>query len=354
MISVNIGAWMSYSPYHDPEQLKLQRENILRLPIENSYGRIGFILSKNIDNLEKYLENISKQIKIEDTETVLDTEVYYTSKIEGARTTKKRTFEIHNGAPINNDDFSECMIKGNFEAVKLLNLYGNIISEDILYKVWNILTDGCRDNEDIQGNLYRNDEVGVYGSDFKAIKADNIKSCMDELIDFYNGNILNDRPFIKAAILHFTFETIHPFCDGNGRFARLWQNVILSGYNTNFRGLVISNEINKSLSEYYKVIQDAEFTYNNMIDITPFIEYMLKCICSALDYMTIRRYVKLGPTESQVLLRMQKSQAGLTVKKVMELQGLAEGTAYNLLNRLVSKGYAVVDKTYRPYRYYAK
>ena len=272
--SVNIGAWMSYSPYHDPEQLKLQRENILRLPIENSYGRIGFILSKNIDNLEKYLENISKQIKIEDTETVLDTEVYYTSKIEGARTTKKRTFEIHNGAPINNDDFSECMIKGNFEAVKLLNLYGNIISEDILYKVWNTLTDGCRDNEDIQGNLYRNDEVGVYGSDFKAIKADNIKSCMDELIDFYNGNILNDRPFIKAAILHFTFETIHPFCDGNGRLGRLLMNNYLINQGIDScRAVSFSEQIDKNRGLYDGAFTRAE---NELSDCTPFVEYMLE------------------------------------------------------------------------------
>lgn len=308
--SVNIGAWMSYSPYHDPEQLKLQRENILRLPIENSYGRIGFILSKNIDNLEKYLENISKQIKIEDTETVLDTEVYYTSKIEGARTTKKRTFEIHNGAPINNDDFSECMIKGNFEAVKLLNLYGNIISEDIICKVWNTLTDGCRDNErlgceipnrrlskssiysneDIQGNLYRNDEVGVYGSDFKAIKADNIKSCMDELIDFYNGNILNDRPFIKAAILHFTFETIHPFCDGNGRLGRLLMNNYLINQGIDScRAVSFSEQIDKNRGLYDGAFTRAE---NELSDCTPFVEYMLETMSQS--YIKALEVQKMG------------------------------------------------------------
>lgn len=271
---VNIGTWMSYAPYHDAEQLKLQRENILRLPIENSYGRIGFVLSKNIDNLEKYLENISKQIKIEDTETVLDTEVYYTSKIEGARTTKKRTFEIHNGAPINNDDFSECMIKGNFEAVKLLNLYGNIISEDILYKVWNTLTDGCRDNEDIQGNLYRNDEVGVYGSDFKAVETDDIKTCMDALIDFYNCNMLNDRPFIKAAILHFTFETIHPFCDGNGRLGRLLMNNYLINQGIDScRAVSFSEQIDKNRGLYDGAFTRAE---NELSDCTPFVEYMLE------------------------------------------------------------------------------
>lgn len=272
--SVNIGAWMSYAPYHDPEQLRLQRENILRLPIKNSYGKIGFILSKNINNLEKYLENISKQIKIEDTESVLDTEVYYTSKIEGARTTKKRTFEIHNGAPINNDDFSECMVKGNFEAVKLLNLYGNIISEDIICKVWNTLTNGCRDNEDIQGNLYRNDEVGVYGSDFKAVEADDIKTCMDALIDFYNGNILNDRPFIKAAILHFTFETIHPFCDGNGRLGRLLMNNYLINQGIDScRAVSFSEQIDKNRGLYDGAFTRAE---NELSDCTPFVEYMLE------------------------------------------------------------------------------
>ena len=36
---VNIGSWLSYMPYNDEEQLALQKENILRVPLENNYGK---------------------------------------------------------------------------------------------------------------------------------------------------------------------------------------------------------------------------------------------------------------------------------------------------------------------------
>lgn len=270
---IDIGTWLSYAPYHDEEQLALQRENIIRLPLYNSYGQIGFILSKNIDALEKYLENISKQIEVKDIATVLCTEVYYTSKIEGAKITKKRAFEICKDANINYNNFSECMIKGNFEAVKLLNLYGNNTSEEILVKVWNVLTAGCRDNIEIQGDIYRNGDVGVFGSNFIAVDVCNIKSCIDQLINFYNSDILNDRPFIKSAIIHYSFETIHPFCDGNGRLGRLLMNsYLISQGIDSCRAVSFSEQIYKTLSLYEGAFEKSE---NELSDCTPFLEYVL-------------------------------------------------------------------------------
>ncbi|MBS6765360.1 hypothetical protein EAI89_11360 [Eubacterium sp. am_0171] len=33
---------------------------------------------------------------------------------------------------------------------------------------------------------------------------------------------------MKSAVFHYEFDFIHPFVDGNGRVARLWQTVMLS------------------------------------------------------------------------------------------------------------------------------
>lgn len=148
-LPVDIGSWVSYMPYNDFDQRQLQLDSLLSLPIYNSYGSINFVLSKHIDLLEQYLQNISNQIKITNTETVLETEVFYTSKIEGAKTTRKRTQELHNGSPIqDNNRFSESMVLNNFKAVKMLNLYENRLNEDILYRIWKTLTDGCCQNEE--------------------------------------------------------------------------------------------------------------------------------------------------------------------------------------------------------------
>jgi Fic family protein len=289
-VPIDIGMWVSYMPYNDEIQLQLQRENLLSLPISNHYGKIAFILSKNINNYENYLENISKDIRIENTETILDTEVYYTCKIEGAKTTKKRTFEIHNGSKIKDDNkFSEAMIKGNFEAVKLLNLYGNRINSKILYKVWNILTKDCKENLEIEGIFYRNGDVSVTNSDFIAVNVNEIENKMNDLISFYSSDILNDKPFIKACIIHYNFETIHPFCDGNGRMGRLlMNNYLISQGIESCRAVSFSEQIDKTRGLYDGAFINSENIYS---DCTPFLEYMLQTMSNAYftAYKTQRR-----------------------------------------------------------------
>ena len=280
---IDMGKWISYMPYHDQNQLELQLENILRLPIENSYGQIGFILSKNINKIEEYLEDISSKIKIENTKTILETEVFYTSKIEGANTTLKRTGEIHNGSKIDfNNKYSESMIKGNFEAVKLLNLYGNTIDQSKLYKIWDVLTKDCRDNTEIEGDLYRKGDVTVSNSDFVSVPYYELPDKMDNFINFYNNDILNDKPFIKACLIHYTFETIHPFCDGNGRLGRLlMNNYLISQGIESCRAVSFSMQIDKNRGLYDAAFIDSE---NKYADSTPFIEYMLNVM--AESYLT--------------------------------------------------------------------
>ncbi|MFT5777226.1 MAG: Fic family protein [Crocinitomicaceae bacterium] len=52
--------------------------------------------------------------------------------------------------------------------------------------------------------------------------AKEIKELMDNLELFINDNTLTDLdPIVKVAIIHFQFESIHPFYDGKGRTGRI-------------------------------------------------------------------------------------------------------------------------------------
>lgn len=49
---------------------------------------------------------------------------------------------------------------------------------------------------------------------------DDMRLALSELDVFINDGEGTD-PIVKAALVHYQFETIHPFLDGNGRLGRL-------------------------------------------------------------------------------------------------------------------------------------
>ncbi|MDR2891716.1 MAG: Fic family protein [Deltaproteobacteria bacterium] len=57
--------------------------------------------------------------------------------------------------------------------------------------------------------------------------AQNVPECLGALEKFLHDMPQTTPPFLKAALAHIQFETIHPFLDGNGRVGRLLITLIL-------------------------------------------------------------------------------------------------------------------------------
>ena len=77
--------------------------------------------------------------------------------------------------------------------------------------------------------------IGGYGSTLKNARyiPPNVKDmneCMSDLEKYINNGEGTD-PLIKAALIHYQFETIHPFLDGNGRIGRLLITLFLINAN---------------------------------------------------------------------------------------------------------------------------
>jgi Fic family protein len=86
---------------------------------------------------------------------------------------------------------------------------------------------------------------------------DEIIRLMSNLEKFINETQLTDLdPIVKMAIIHFQFESIHPFYDGNGRTGRII-NILYLILNKlqNVPILYLSNYIIKHKAEYYKLLQ---------------------------------------------------------------------------------------------------
>ncbi len=84
-----------------------------------------------------------------------------------------------------------------------------------------------------------------------------IAKLMDNLVNYFNNNELSDTDaLVKMAIIHFQFESIHPFYDGNGRTGRILNilYLILQGL-LDLPILYLSRYIIKNKAAYYQKLQ---------------------------------------------------------------------------------------------------
>jgi Fic family protein len=88
---------------------------------------------------------------------------------------------------------------------------------------------------------------------------DQIKTLMSNLERYINDTQIADLdPLIKMAVIHFQFESIHPFYDGNGRTGRIINILFLIiSKLQNLPILYLSKYIIKHKTEYYKLLQQV-------------------------------------------------------------------------------------------------
>jgi Fic family protein len=86
-----------------------------------------------------------------------------------------------------------------------------------------------------------------------------IKRLMTNLERFINENEICDYdPLVKMAIIHYQFESIHPFYDGNGRTGRIINILYLIIQRLqNLPILYLSNYIIKNKTDYYRLLQEV-------------------------------------------------------------------------------------------------
>jgi Fic family protein len=105
-------------------------------------------------------------------------------------------------------------------------------------------------NDDYAGHIRRPGEYVRVGWHI-APPPEQVKSMLETLINQYNSE--NDKYFIeKIAEFHLQFETIHPFCDGNGRMGRLIINLQFA--TLGFPPVIIQNKGKRE--KYYPIFDE--------------------------------------------------------------------------------------------------
>ena len=101
---------------------------------------------------------------------------------------------------------------------------------------------------------------------------------------------------IKAIIAHVYFAWIHPYCDGNGRLARLIEfKILLNAGVPDIAAHLLSNMYNKRRPQYVKELQDShgdynEGTYPSEARVQGFIEFALTGFRDELESQCLEIY----------------------------------------------------------------
>lgn len=134
---------------------------------------------------------------------------------------------------------------------------------------------------------FRRGEEGVFNDDqciFMAPPAQFVQQLMNDLFGWMKDAKNSVHPLILSSVFHYEFVFIHPFSDGNGRMARLWQTAILSKWRPVFEYIPIESQIEKFQDKYYDAIARCHAAGESTI----FIEFMLSQIDKILDDISVQ------------------------------------------------------------------
>ena len=240
--------------------------------------------------------------------------VHSTLAIEANSLSLKQVKDVINGKLVIGFEREIREVKNAYKAYEQITKINPYSIDDLLY-VHGILTNGLIE----ESGKFRSGNEGVFDEDnnciFIAPKPDLVMDLINDLFKYIKENKDKINPLILSSVFHYEFVFIHPFSDGNGRMARLWQNIILSHWKEVFVYLPIESLIKKYQKEYYKVIDDC----NNSGESTEFIEFMLKMIDESLNNLLKNINKEVSNTDEYVnkLLEVMDYNIPVSAKELM-------------------------------------
>jgi Fic family protein len=208
-----------------------------------------------------------------------------------------------------------------------------------ILKLHSIIGSGVMD----QGAAGRYRDIRVRVGKYLPPPPEMVSGLMAELLDWWNKGAAEWSPLLSSAIIHYQFEDIHPFADGNGRTGRalaLWE-LYRRGFDT--RHIFSVDEAYwQDRPAYYAALADVQGG-----DLTSWLEYSAKAIRLTLEQLWLRvqhfsvtsgeKRIVLRPKQ-EALLRLLRDRQSLTPQEVRDSIGISKQGAMDLLNPLLQAG----------------
>ncbi len=218
------GKWLQQYQYKSFTPNKICIQWLISSPrLLNKLGEADRYLGR-LDTFSELIPDIDFFIKMHVTK-----EATVSSKIEGTQTSFEEAFiKEEDINPEKRNDWQE--VHNYIQALNqaIVAMRDLPISNRLIKQTHKTLLQGARGKEKLPGE-YRNSQNWIGNSlkdpVFIPPTHEEIPDLMQDLEQFINAEIM-DLPvevphLIKIALVHYQFETIHPFLDGNGRIGRL-------------------------------------------------------------------------------------------------------------------------------------
>ena len=270
-------------------------------------------------------------------------EALHSSQIEGTQATLEDILDS------NNENSANVDIEEVINYVKATNYSVDLINElpicnRYIKKIHKVLLQGVRGKEKTPGEFRRSQNwIGGAGSTLKNAKyippsVMDMEECMSDLEKYINEESSIDD-LIKIALIHYQFETIHPFLDGNGRVGRvLILSYLMSKGKLDYPCLNLSYYLKRNQLEYYDRISNVRLRddYIGWIDfflqgIIEICKESIECINSLIKLRN--KNLKLLNDKNNWLLTYLEKNPIIDAKYTSEKTGLD----YYKVNRTISK-----------------
>ena len=208
-------AYESFYPQPLPPQPNIEIDTEMQQLLIDAHKKLALLngLSDRIPNKDLFITMYVRK------------EALVSSQIEGTQCTLEDVLnpEIDENANADVSDVVNYVRAINFAIKRLDDLP---LCNRLLRETHEVLMNSVRGGDKTPGEFRRSQNwIGGIGSTLKNARfippnPQDMIECMSDFEKFMNEEDEMD-PLIKAALLHYQFETIHPFLDGNGRVGRL-------------------------------------------------------------------------------------------------------------------------------------
>ena len=213
-----------------------------------------------------------------------------------------------------------------------------------------VLMEGVRGQEKSPGEFrYSQNWIGGQGSTIRNARyippnPEDMQTAMSDLEKYINGDDSLD-PLIQAALIHYQFETTHPFLDGNGRVGRLLITLFLMEKGIlSHPALYISYFLKMNRIEYYDRMTQVRKTG----DYEQWVMFFLQALSDSagdaiqtIDALTAlhnQSVAKLGAFSKRQQTNLLKLFAYIETNPIIDVQKTAAalGLSYNTVSKMVT------------------